>query len=145
MGKIAAAPLNNPRHEAFAAALARGASVREATAEADLSRRHLARMIALALTEPIADRVAELRREAVWNGSLELAAVYDEMMRLARAAGRLKTGAGMLAAGKFLAEAARLCERATKAASEGGARLAGPIMPPVLTKEEWLAAFVPKT
>ncbi len=131
--------LNKPNQECFAAALARGISVREAANQAGFDGRHIGRVTTLAASKPIARRVVEIRREALWGGRVELADVFDTLMRLARAAGALKTGAGMAAAKALLAEAASLMERATMALDENGD------LPPRLSKEEWIAAFAPKT
>ena len=140
-------PLGNPRHEAFAAALARGASVRQATAEANFTRDNVQRMIDLANSATIAARVATLRRQRFWGGRDELADVYDEMMRLARAADDLKSGAALDAKCRLLTEAGRLAERASQWAAGGREpyEAAQPIVPPTLSKEEWLAAFAPKS
>jgi hypothetical protein len=64
-------------------------------------------------------------------------------MRLAKKAGELGTGAGMVAARGLLAEAIRLKrdQPPTLAPPPGDD---GVILPPKLTTEEWLAAFAPK-
>ena len=131
--------LDNPRLEAFATALARGLSVRAATEEAGFSRRHVGRMNDLAASGLVEARIREKRREALWGGRLELADVCDAMIAASSEARGLKTGAALMAAKELLAEAARLIERAT-IAPDGEAGL-----PPELTKEEWIAAFAPRT
>ena len=86
--------LNNPRHEAFAQALARGISVRDANVEAGLSVRHFSRAMELAKAKDIAKRAREIRDEIPWGEALHLKVVYDELMRLARVAGKQDTAPG---------------------------------------------------
>ena len=130
--------LDNPRHEALAQGLARGISVREATIEAGLSARHLPRSVRLAASPAVVARMAEIRQQAVWGGLEDLEKVFGELMRLAEAAGKLGSAAGMNSARTLLAEAARLRERLPAAPATAEAPL-----PPRLSKEEWIAAFAP--
>ena len=135
------AAFNNPRHEVFAAALARKDSPRQAWLEAGYASRPL-RARRLAETPAMVARVAELTEAAPWVGQdPELARVFSELMRLAKAAGALETGAAMVAARGLLAEAIALRERRARGGGEAPAALA---LPPALTKEEWIAAFAPR-
>ncbi|MHB8530236.1 MAG: hypothetical protein ACYC8V_12110 [Caulobacteraceae bacterium] len=134
--------LNNPRHEAFAGALARGASVRQATAEARLSPRHLRRMTALAASPLVSARTAEIRRVAPWGGSAELAGLFESLTELAGRAAGLGTGAAMVAAKELLAEAGRLHQRAARPAPPGRAQ--GLSLPPPMSTEEWIETFAPR-
>jgi len=134
--------LDNPAYEAFAQALARGASVREANAEAGLTPQRPCRLNRRAERPDIVARVTELR----WGQDVELLAIYDKLVDLAEKAGRLDSGAGMMAAKAMLAEAARLKQSVIRSPAATTAPVpAAPFpTPPDLSKEEWLAAFARK-
>ncbi|HZL19468.1 MAG TPA: hypothetical protein VFG23_17165 [Polyangia bacterium] len=135
------AALCNTRHEAFARALARGVSLREATAASGL-KYFPKRMQARAATAAVVARVEELKEEARWRGQQDLKRVFEKLFDLASSASELKTGAALTAARGLLAEAARLREHLPGAGH--GAPLQGVRPAPDLTKEEWLAAFAPR-
>ncbi|MEO8812273.1 MAG: hypothetical protein ABI376_05095, partial [Caulobacteraceae bacterium] len=99
--------LINRRHEAFARARAEGASPRAAYAAAGYpaASRHWAR---IATRVDVVARAAQIARGRAWGGSRDLSPVIDEMMRMAFAAERLDSAAGLAAAKGFLVEAARL-------------------------------------
>jgi hypothetical protein len=143
--------LNNPRHEALARALSRGVSVREANAEAGLSRRRVARAIGLSMRSDIVARVEELREAAEWGEAVGLKPLYEQAMRFADEAVKLETPPAMMAAKALLTEAARIKQGLARSAPQPAvpaAPVAGPAPPParpVLSKEEWLAAFAPKS
>ena len=138
------AALNNSRHEGFARALARGASPKQAAAETGYDY-HPDRARRLAATAAVAARVAELIEAARWGGHADLATVFSELMRLAKAAGELETAAAMVAARGLLAEAIALRERASAGVGNGeGPGASVSALPPALTKEEWIAAFAPR-
>ncbi|HEY5072854.1 MAG TPA: hypothetical protein VII63_12580 [Caulobacteraceae bacterium] len=137
--------LEDPRQEAFARALARGLSVRNAAKEAGYFD-SITRGGRRAKRPKIAARIEELVELATWGGDLKLAVVFKELMRLAKAAAKLQTGAGMAAARGMLAEAAQVRAQAAAAPSITPAIAgAGPVPPPTLTKEEWIEAFAPKS
>ncbi|MGH6992807.1 MAG: hypothetical protein ACREEH_05660 [Caulobacteraceae bacterium] len=151
------AALDNPRHEAFAQALAAGSSLREATRRAGLSTQHAPRMRRLKGSRAIETRVAEIARLARWGGAVELADLFDLQVGLARRAApeERDAKADLSLAKELLAEASKTWERgpgARRAAGVGPggrpARIEPPreawALPPHLTKEEWLAAFAPK-
>jgi len=133
-----APPLDDTRREAFAQALARGASVREAAQRSGFKGR-FAHHRRRASSPPIADRVAEIVKEAEWGGDAELARLFTELVDMAAEA---RGKENLAAARGFLADAAKL--------KRDWAELAGPalddgvIVPPDLSKEEWLATFAPK-
>jgi hypothetical protein len=137
--------LDDPRHEAFAMALARGASLRQAATEANLHVGKPNRAAALAGSEAVIDRVAEIRALGPWGDAPELKAVYEKAMELAGTAGELGTAAGMMAAKALLSEAARARQSLAppQADQTGPARTDPAPIRPVLTREEWLAAFAP--
>jgi hypothetical protein len=139
-------PLEDPRREAFAQALARGSTVREAARRAGYGPR-INHSKDRARSKPIVKRVDEIARQLAWDGDTEALRVFDELMRLAAEAAKTKTPADLAAARGLLAEAARLRRDWAKLAAP--AALAAPpptysIVPPELTKEEWLAAFAPR-
>ena len=128
----------NPRHGAFAQALARGESIAAATAASGL--KHMPqRMRERAETPALKERVAELKEQHRWGDNDELAKVFGVLMRLAESAGTLESGAAMTAAKGLLAEAARLRESVPRAQASAPA----PERPrlPTLTREEWIATF----
>lgn len=140
--------LNNPRHEALAKALSRGVSVREATIEVGLSPRHVGRILALSSREDFDARVAELREAAEWGEDLALKPIHDQALKLANAAAKLESAAAMMAAKALLAEAARIRQSLPRRTPPPAVLLAPPAQSParpVLSKEEWLAAFAPKS
>ncbi|MGH6987955.1 MAG: hypothetical protein ACRED9_14100 [Caulobacteraceae bacterium] len=151
------AALDNPRHEAFAQALAAGCSVREARRRAGLSAQHAPRMRRLKGSRTIETRVAEIARLTRWGGAVELANLFDLQVGLARRAAPedrdAKADLGL--AKELLAEASKTWERGPGVRRASGAQAGGrPVrieppreawaLPPHLTKEEWLAAFAPK-
>jgi hypothetical protein len=102
--------LDNPRHEAFAQARAKGAPLDDAYENAGYvpDRAHACR---LSKRPDIADRIAQLRaaRSEVIDASPEELIV--RLMRLARAGEALNTAAGLREARLFLVESARLAEQ----------------------------------
>lgn len=133
-------PLANGRHEAYARARAAGLVPRAAFLEAGYHDR--ARNVQrIASRREVVKRIAELQRDAAWGGSGDLKPVIDELMRLALAAGKLRSGAGMTAAKGLLSEAARL-----KGLLEARPDRADPADPPrrvQLSNDEWLAKYAP--
>ncbi|MGI8840764.1 MAG: hypothetical protein ACR2F8_08305 [Caulobacteraceae bacterium] len=129
----------------FAATQARGESPRRAWPEAGYASRPL-RARRLAEKKDMIARVAELAEAAAWAGrDPQLARIYGELMRLAAKAGELGTGAAMVAERGLLAEAIALRERGAPAGGGADGGTAGAsALPPILTKEEWLAAFAPR-
>ena len=132
-------PLDNPRHETFARGLARGLSLREASNAAKFFG-SLTRIRKRSIRPAIAVRVAELTDQAQWGGDLQLKAIFEHLVALAKEAGDLKSAAAMVAARGLFAEATRL---------RTGAREARPAeteapLPPRFDKEEWLAIWGPK-
>lgn len=100
------AAMGKARAEAFAQALAGGASPGRAWTEAGyVGHEHRARGRAAHPT--VTRRVAEIGREQTLAAK-DLTPVIEEMMRLAKEAGKLNTVAGLTAARGLLAEAARL-------------------------------------
>jgi hypothetical protein len=85
--------------------------------------------------------------DAEWGGDKGLADIYAKLVAQAEEAGKLPSAAGKIATWRLLAEAARVKVLGRLAAAEP-ARAddlgANPALPPILTKEEWLAAFAPK-
>jgi len=127
------------RLEALAQALARGLPLHAATREAGysrqtgMSRRRAGRY-------DVQTRVNEIKRERL-DAAADPAPIIDLLMELGAAAGKLGTAAGMVAARGLLAEAARL---KVKLVEEQGPATTYSIVPPKLSKEEWLRAFAPK-
>jgi hypothetical protein len=86
------------------------------------------------------DAEAEIGREQLLAAA-DLAPVIAQLMDLATQAGDLGTAAGMNAARGLLIEAARLKGLLAEQFPESRP---GPILPPQLTKEEWVEIFGPK-
>jgi hypothetical protein len=102
--------LDNPRHEAFAQARAKGAPLDDAYENAGYvpNRSHACR---LAKRPDIADRIAQLRakRAEVIDASPE--ELIARLMRLAKAGEALNSAAGLREARLFLVESARLADQ----------------------------------
>ena len=128
--------MRNAGHEAFAQALARGATPREASEKVGYAA-HARQAPRVAARADVIKRTAQIRQELAWGGSGDLKPVIDEMMRLAKEAGKLKTAAGMIAAKGFLVEAARLKGLLPAAQEEFEPH------EPTLSEEAWLARFAP--
>lgn len=132
--------LNDPRQEAFAQAVARGLSLQAASKEAGyyLDSRKSARRAQL---PHVAARVADLIRDRAWAGSSDPESVIASLLAMARDAAKLGSAAGMREARALLLEAFRLRRELDLGAADP--EHAAGILPPALTKEEWLAAFAP--
>ncbi len=140
------AAFNSARREALAQGLARGLSLKAAS-EAAGYRSSTSRTRGRSASAAVKARVEEIKEAARWAGQDDLAWIFAELMRLAKAAGKLETAAGMSAAKGLLAEAARLRERLASpeaSADAGGGGWVTPAPVPKLTKAEWLAAFAPR-
>jgi hypothetical protein len=139
--------LFDPRHEAFAQALARGLSALAASREAAYSHHENSyRAKQRAAWPVIIDRVAEITMSRVWGGDANLAEVFHELMRLARAAEKIASAAGLAIAKGSLTEAGRLRTKLPPGVGAGPPVEPVParILPPVLTTEQWIEAFAPK-
>ncbi len=126
-------PLRNRKREAFALAMARGAAPLEACVAAGYKRCSTQAGRIKSLPEVI-EREKQLREDLAWGGSGDLAPVINEMRRLAKKSGELKSAAGMMAAKGLLVEAARLKGLLPK-------RGALDDLPPELTDEEWMLRY----
>jgi hypothetical protein len=100
-------PLQNPRHETFAQARARGASLQDAFEDAGYppDRAHACR---LAKREDVSARVAELRAKGETMEASAPQTIIDALIRMARDSEALKTPAGVKEARLNLLEADRL-------------------------------------
>ncbi len=100
-------PLQNPSHEAFAQARAKGACLQDAYEDAGYppDRSHACR---LAKREDVAMRVAFLRAEREKAEESEPQMIIDALVRMARDSEALKTPAGVKEARLSLLEADRL-------------------------------------
>ncbi|MBA3812295.1 MAG: hypothetical protein H0X27_11765, partial [Caulobacteraceae bacterium] len=130
------ATMGKSRNEAFAQALAGGASPGRAWAEAGyVGHGHRARR--RAADPAVKRRVAEIGREKTLAAK-DLMPVIEEMMRLVKEASKLDTAAGLTAARGLLAEAARLKGLLPEPPW-------APEEPPRrrLTTEEWVAKYAP--
>ena len=99
--------LQNPQHETFAVARAKGASLCDAFEDAGYppDRSHACR---LAKREDVAVRVAELRGAREKAEESEPQMIIDALIRMARDSEALKTPAGLKEARLNLLEASRL-------------------------------------
>ena len=139
--------LFDPRHEAFAQALARGLSALAASREAGYSpQERPCRARKRAAWPQMVERLAEITVATAWGGDTDLAKVFHEMMRLVEKAEEKESAAGLAIAKGLLTEAGRL--RSLLPPGLGAAPPVEPrpglILPPPLTKEEWIEAFAPK-
>ena len=141
--------LEDPRHETFAQALARGVSLRAASNEAKFYG-GITRIRERSQRPHIAARVIEIEEHCRWGGDFKLREVFDQLMDLAKKAGELGTGAGMAAAKALLAEAARIrlaigeaqaAAQARAQALAAAAPLEPAALPPMFTRAEWIAEF----
>jgi hypothetical protein len=100
-------PLENPRHEAFAVARAKGATLQDAFEDAGFppDRAHACR---LAKRDDVAARVADLRAAREKAEESEPHMIIDALIRMARDSEALKTPAGLKEARLALLEANRL-------------------------------------
>jgi hypothetical protein len=98
--------LENARHEAYAQARARGASVRDAYIEAGFKgRRHAWRMNRIAAVKV---RIEELTADLPWGGTTDLTPVISLLGKAAERAVALNTAASLVAAKGLLVEVAKL-------------------------------------
>ncbi len=99
--------LQNPQHEAFAAARAKGASLQDAFEDAGFpqDRAHACR---LAKRDDVAARIAELRLARETADEAEPQIIIDALIRMARDSEALETPAGVKEARLNLLEANRL-------------------------------------
>jgi hypothetical protein len=131
-------PTLNVRQEAFAQAFAKGLRREDAyhlagfTGHGDASSK-------IQKIPKVADRVAELTAMNLWGGSADLAPVINELMRLAKEAGELKTAAGMNAAKGLLSEAAKLKLQLPAQALKQ--RDWSDVIPPRMSEEEWIRTY----
>ncbi|HEY5070529.1 MAG TPA: hypothetical protein VII63_00715 [Caulobacteraceae bacterium] len=135
------AAFENKRLEALAQALAKGLPVHAATRKAGYSRQCEVSRRRAARAE-VVTRVGEIELERI-AAAADLVPLIRQLTTLAAAAGKLGSAAGMVAARGLLAEAA-LHKRHLAASRPAATSVSGPVPPPVLTKEEWIAAFAPK-
>ena len=125
--------------DVFARAIADGVNAPEAWAragfhaDADVAR-------ARAAAPDVARRIAALRGAA--EPDAEPRAMIARCLTLADEAARLGSAAGMMAAHRFIAEAARLAHVAPPGGQAHGADEA-PALPPLLSDDEWLAKYAP--
>jgi hypothetical protein len=99
--------LSNGRWESFAQKLAAGLPPVPAARACGYAPEHVGRALRLAAKPIVAARTAEIVRERALAAS-DLMPVIDRLMALAEAAAGLNSAAGMTAAMRLLAEAARL-------------------------------------
>jgi len=106
-------PIQNPQHETFAQARARGATLDDAFESAGYppDRSHACR---LAKREDVAARIASLRAERDQAEGSQPQMIIDALVRMARDSEALKTPAGMKEARLNLLEADRLRTALTK-------------------------------
>jgi hypothetical protein len=99
--------LDNPRHEAFAQARARGVPIDDAFEDAGYTpdRSHARRLVKRA---DVAARIAQLRAERAQALDTSPQGLIASLMRLARASEGLNSASGMREARFFLMETARL-------------------------------------
>jgi hypothetical protein len=111
--------LENPRHEAFAVARAKGATLHDAFEDAGFppDRAHACR---LAKRDDVAARIGELRAAREKAEESEPHMIIDALIRMARESEALKTAAGVKEARLNLMEASRL--RADLTASRNNER-----------------------
>ena len=100
-------PIQNPQHETFAQARARGATLDDAFESAGYppDRSHACR---LAKREDVAARIASLRAERDQAEDSQPQMIIDALVRMARDSEALKTAAGLKEARANLLEAHRL-------------------------------------
>lgn len=110
------AALKNPKREAFAQARAKGLAPKPAHAEAGYASGW--RAAALADSDEVKARVTEILDHLAWGGSRDLGGLIDELRDAFRAAVKLNTGAGMVAARGLATEAARLKQMLPKEEKE---------------------------
>jgi cellobiose-specific phosphotransferase system component IIA len=105
--------LQNPRHEAFAQARAKGALMDDAYESAGFApgNGHASR---LAKQPEMIERVAELRAQQADANDANAQAVIAELIRMAKAGEALKTPAGVKEARINLLEAHRLADTLAK-------------------------------
>jgi len=137
------------QYEAFAQALARGLSEMGANVEAGYADTSSTRARERAARPEIIARTAEIRLLTAWGGDTDLAAVFEELMRLAGKTGKSDQplSAAILAAARgLLAEAAKLRMQLPPGVGATAPPIArtGPILPPQMSTEEWMEAFAPK-
>ena len=130
--------VSRDRHEAFAQALARGLAFREAAAAAGY-KSFGGSVLAMAKSEWMVNRIAEIDARARGGGSSDVSPIIDDLMRLAGVAEKMGTAAGMMAAKHLLAEAAKL----KKSLPEDIAPPLTEGLRPIMTHEEWVKAYVP--
>ena len=106
-------PIQNPQHETFAQARAKGATLYDAFENAGYppDRSHACR---LAKREDVAERIASLRAERDQAEDSQPQMIIDALVRMARESEALKTPAGMKEARLNLLEADRLRTALTK-------------------------------
>jgi hypothetical protein len=106
-------PIQNPQHETFAQARAKGATLDDAFENAGYppDRSHACR---LAKREDVAARIASLRAERDQAEDSQPQMIIDALVRMARDSEALKTPAGMKEARLNLLEADRLRTALTK-------------------------------
>ena len=111
--------LENPRHEAFAVARAKGATLHDAFEDAGFppDRAHACR---LAKRDDVAARIGELRAAREKAEESEPHMIIDALIRMARDSEALKTAAGVKEARLNLMEASHL--RAALTASRNNER-----------------------
>ncbi|MHB8530243.1 MAG: hypothetical protein ACYC8V_12150 [Caulobacteraceae bacterium] len=132
--------LPRPRREAFAHALARGATPANAALEAGYSSPK--KGAALARGKDIADRANEIKDHLARGGSRDLGGVIDRLFDNAERAWKLESAGGMTAAKSSLVEAARLKQLLPEPSAWAAP---GPIYPhdEDLTDEQWMARYGP--
>lgn len=128
------AALKNPKREAFARARAKGLAPKAAYAEAGY--RSEWRAAALAESDEVKERVAEILDHKAWGGSRDLGGVIDELRDAFRAAVKLNTAAGMVAARGLVTEAARLKQMLPREETNT-------IRRPSLSEAEWTLLYGP--
>ena len=126
----------NRKQEAYAQAIAHGATWREATVEAGYSMN--SSEASERVNHPaIVARVAELILEQQWGGSRDLAPVIDAMRRLFEDSHTMTSAAAIKERREILVQAARL--KALLPLPEPSY-----VREPPLTSAEWLEKYAPK-
>ncbi len=133
--------LSNKRRERFARLIAMDASPVEAAKKAGYVDVHGHRAKARMRMPEVAERIAELKRNA-GRRIQRLDPVIHVLMRAAEAAIALRSAAALTSARGLLIEAARL--KQILAATPAAARRVADDDDAEMTEAEWLAAFAPK-
>lgn len=136
--------LKDPRREAFAWALAEGEAPLTAYHKCGytgVGRNAPANARGVAKRATMVTRVEEIHREMNWSARADVGMVLNELAWLVRKASALGNAAGLMAAKNMLMDVVRLKDRID--AADAGAAFDTP-PPPRMSREEWLATYVPR-